>query len=105
MSANMKAAIERLRELAAGASPVVGAYAGLCYEMKRYAIDVKILALGWNKHSGDKFYPIPATSKKGISPFTEYLRTMDLWSGEQGRLRRELCSYIADKLEKAGGKS
>jgi len=103
MNVNIKAAIERLRELAAGASPL-WACAGLCCEMEKYAIDVKSLAEGWNKHSGDKFYPIPATSDKGISPLTEYSRCMDLWGGEQGKLRGELCAYIADKLEKKVGK-
>jgi len=104
MSANMKAAIERLRELAAGAFPE-STCAGLCCEMYEYQINAKRLAKGWSKHSGDKFYPIPATSSPDFSALDEYLGSRDLWSGEQGKLRRELCSYIADKLEKAVGKS
>jgi len=104
MNANRKNAIERLRELASGAAPE-STFAGLCYEMKGYAIDVKILALGWNKHSGSECYPIPATSSPDFLPLAEYACSGDLWGGEQGKLRRELCSYIADKLEKAGCKS
>jgi len=99
MSNNMKDAIERMRELADGAFPEKGNY-GLCREMSPYPIMVSNLALGWAKHSGSECYPIPASSH-GYSAIDEYSRNMDLWRGEQGRLRRELCSYIADKLEKA----
>jgi len=99
MSVNMQAAIERLRELAAGAPPAL-THAGLCRDMEQYQINVRSLAEGWGKHSGDKFYPIPATSNQENSAQDEYSRSMDLWAGEQGKLRRELCSYIADKLEK-----
>jgi len=99
MNGNMQDAIERLRELAAGAPPAL-THAGLCREMEKYPITITILAKGWDKHSGDKFYPIPATSNQENSAHDEYSRCMDLWGGEQGKLRRELCSYIADKLEK-----
>jgi len=100
MNANMKCAIERLRELANGDAPE-NTCVGLCGEMKPYPIiNIPILAEGWSKHSGSKFYPIPATSSPDCSALDEYSRTMNLWCGKQGELRRELCSYIADKLEK-----
>jgi len=100
MSNNIKDAIKRLRELAAGAYPE-NTCAGLCCEMHEYQINVKRLAKGWSKHSGDKFYPIPA-SNHDRSPFEEYSRTMNLWGSSQGKLRRELCAYIADKLAERG---
>jgi len=101
MSATIKDAIKRLRELADGAYPK-NPCVGLCCEMKQYKIvNVPILAEGWSNHSGNKFYPIPA-SKHDCSPLEEYSRTMNLWGGSQGKLRRELCAYIADKLAERG---
>jgi len=103
MNANRKNAIERLRELANGAAPE-STFAGLCYEMKKYGIQVSILALGWDKHSGSECYPIPATSSPDFSASKEYTGSGDLWGGEQGKLRRDLCTYIADKLAGRAGK-
>jgi len=103
MNVSMKATVERLRELAAGASPE-STCVGLCSEMKQYPIKVQTLALGWSKHSGNECFPIPATGGQEYDALDAYSWTMNLWSGEQGKLRRELCSYIADKLDKKENK-
>lgn len=50
----------------------------------------------WPAFSGSFTYPVT----NGISDYIEWGRRRALWQGEQGRLRRELCSLIADVLER-----
>lgn len=62
---------------------------------------VAILSKGWPKHSDSVYFQIPATDEKCSGSGTaQYLLCDNLWEGEQGQLRVELCKYMADQLRK-----
>jgi len=57
------------------------------------------LSVGWDKHSGDQFYPIKIHELNIPSKPYSKIYSKEFWNGRQGDDRRELCLYIADKLE------
>lgn len=55
----------------------------------------------WPKFSGCAFYPI--TTGSGTPEF-EFHSTVDKWDDDEyGKLRRELCAWIAKELRKPCG--
>ena len=71
---------------------------GICFNLSqefpklRNAYDiVSEAAVGWEHHSGLRSFPVPYI----------YQPTFEYWSCESpvGRLRRDLCLYVADWIE------
>lgn len=96
-----KEAAAFLRELAAN-GPGSSSYVGICYHLKRFLGDAKVLhcgelreayafvphaSVGWHQFSGVITHPIPFDDSN------------DLWEGVPGELRRDLCLYLANILE------
>ncbi|ASD52156.1 hypothetical protein KNT64_gp204 [Pseudomonas phage PspYZU05] len=67
---------------------------------------VEDLFSGWEFHSGDKCYPVPASkSDLGKDSCTEnasnmYWSETSCWEGEYGELRNDLLEYSIQKLTK-----
>ena len=64
---------------------------------------IKHLFHRWVYFSYDFKYPVPSPTP-GISAKEEWSKQLDnnsFWEGEQGELRRSLCLFLADELEKA----
>lgn len=58
------------------------------------------LSSSWDKHSGYNIFPIPSSNHMAADTFYFYsLDDNTLWDGQQGDNRRELCFYMADKLD------
>lgn len=66
------------------------------YQLDTYQL-IKVLSQYWPKHSGDPAYPIPS-SDPDLSAEVFYYECSNLWTREQGNLRRELCRYMAKTL-------
>ena len=102
---NKQAIIEHLRKLASGEvrpkDETKGICAEICMVLHVQMDDSLRLIQGWNKHSGEYSFPIPRTSLKfWWTHSMQYVKTENLWCGKQGELRRDLCAYMADKLER-----
>ena len=80
---------------------------GMCWHVNTMTEDPSCvyyftqLIRGWPKHSGDKYYPVPATTAPNAG--TQYLRTRDitgLWNKETeyGKLRYELLDWCIEQL-------
>ena len=50
----------------------------------------------WPKYSGDIVYPVPG----GHEAFWSAVRYETTWSGEYGKLRKELLNFMIEQLEK-----
>lgn len=88
-----------LNKLAKGAEPRMQE-CGICWELEsNFGIEagtttdcyklVEKLSKGWKHHTGLATFPVPMVSEK-----------IGLWEGENARLRRDLCRYMANKLRK-----
>lgn len=59
---------------------------------------------GWDKYSGDLYYPVPSTnelfSEEDMFHHTYDSEDCNMWTGEYGDLRKDLCLHIAKQLEK-----
>lgn len=74
---------------------------GICSNVEDFFLDMNIpawaydaipaYALGWPKHSGDEVYPVKLPRRAD---------PVDCWGGSYGRARKELCTYIANKLRR-----
>lgn len=71
---------------------------GICYNLdhpKAYEF-VRVFSWGWKKHTGNADYPVPRINERldffGILP--------DLWSGEEGELRKELLEFLIRKVKR-----
>ena len=104
---NNKRAAKFLRELAKdGPNDPDDRYGGICFNlslrMRSHRVEyltvdglkfysayhfVERAARGWKHHSGVAAFPVPGEYKG------------DNWAGETGALRRDLCLYLADRLE------
>ena len=61
---------------------------------------VMYLMTKWEHFSGDDLFPIPATPETRVDdPMDAYLCVYDSWTGEYGKMRRDLCLYLAKRLE------
>lgn len=71
---------------------------GICGELS-YAIrkkELKRLFALWPKFSGCAVYPVPGS---GVA-FSRAVSSKSLWSGEYGRLRKELLNFMIEQLER-----
>ena len=100
----MKVVIDYLRELQNGADPDTSEY-GICTNLSDKEFNcihgdtvsfVAMYAKSWDRYSGISSYPISCGVE---TPSDQYWGTFDLWVGEYGDLRRDLCGHIADRLE------
>ena len=95
------AVIARLRELAAGAEPMLKSH-GMCANLPcptEIAIDLSTAAQeSWPKWSGVDSFPVPHPT---YTPSYAYGAIMDLWNKRTryGQDRREYCAHVADWLE------
>lgn len=77
---------------------------GLCQEIKnKFGYEalhhVHYFAPTWEHYSGNELFPVP--DPDGLTPAQiRYYKTRNLWAGSYGKLRKDLCIYIAKKLEK-----
>ena len=102
----MKVVINYLRGLASGKSPLVVSE-GICVNLSdkcyKCVLDAHHLisyhAIYWDKYSGDETYPVPSTDHLTNSDAYWYNIHSNLWIGKYGALRRDLCGFIADRLE------
>lgn len=70
------------------------------------SIDINKIYRSWDKFSGSTYYPVPVPeSEYGYycpdTIFDYYFEMeFDMWEGDYGNLRKELCSHIANELKK-----
>lgn len=64
--------------------------------------------VNWEHFSGNIAFPV--CDKEGINGGTphdgssyQYFNILNLWSGRQGELRRELCEFLIRRLEEGSG--
>lgn len=95
---------EKLSDVrATNQSPYLGICEYYCKKFNGYNYlrlqEIKLIWEEWEHHSGDSLYPIPATSEDLTSPHDQFMSTANLWEGEQGELRKQLCKFTAEKLK------
>lgn len=77
---------------------------GLCVCLAKERLKIprlsKILGL-WDKCSGNTIYPVPDPEGE-VDACTKYLNTSNMWVGEYGKLRKELCQHVADYIKENG---
>jgi len=102
--------INYLKNLRLGSTPSEPKY-GICSNLKTF-LDSRVnkvitknilckvynLSHTWSKYSGDDTYPVP--DPEGVDPEDKYDITHNKWTGCYGDLRRELCLYLAEELQK-----
>jgi hypothetical protein len=103
MNKTEKKLIRHLRELGAGKINPKETEYGICCEIENVFSGIGcVINYGyyydmWPKFSGNYAYPVPYD---GMSPGDAFDYTTNLWDGSQyGEARRELCLFLADKLE------
>ena len=76
---------------------------GICSEFNRHyhgcfdkSEDLRRLFRLWPKFSGCAVYPVPGSG----AAFSRAVSTKRLWSGEYGKLRKELLNFMIEQLEK-----
>ena len=77
---------------------------GICGEFNRYYHgkaaepnkELKRLFALWPKFSGCAVYPVPGSG----AAYGRAVSSKRLWSGEYGRLRKELLNFMIEQLEK-----
>ena len=77
---------------------------GICGEFNMYyrgkaakpGKELKRLFALWPKFSGCAVYPVPGS---GVA-YSRAVSSRRLWSGEYGRLRKELLNFMIEQLEK-----
>ena len=103
-------AINYLKNLGLGCTPSEPKY-GICSNLKTF-LDSRVnmlitrdilykvynLSCTWERYSGDDSYPVP--DPEGGDPEDKYNITCNKWTGCYGDLRRELCLYLAEELQK-----
>ena len=86
--------IEELNGLADGSIEPESEYCGVCNHLIDRGLDETLfcfIATLWPKYSGYLDYPV----RNGYEDY-QYVATK--WDGELGRLRRDLCTFVADWL-------
>lgn len=89
--------VSQLRELQCYASEFKTL--GICEYFGDYPDLVETYSKGWEHHTGEENFPVPCPDYPD-DPGLGYLRCNNLWSGEYGRLRKDLCRHIADAIDK-----
>lgn len=97
----MKELIEHLEGLASRKIEVNNKKAGLCNELQvefhLSPMFIQYYVEDWPHFSGDVTYPVPPSSGN-MKPWETYHYTKNKWAYNQGKLRRNLCQHIANKL-------
>jgi hypothetical protein len=74
---------------------------GICYFLNYADSNLRGLAkhlmTEWPKYSGNDRYPVPHPTETSLRAF---MYTPNLWIGEYGDLRRELCLFLVVELTK-----
>ena len=69
---------------------------GICWHLNRVTgITIHLSSDVWDDwphYSGIRAYPLPGGEEA-------FIENGDLWHGEQGKLRRDLCLFLADNLK------
>ena len=98
--------IEYLEGLASGTIEPPDKEFGLCYSLKQEGLHIPRLSQifeSWDRFSGDPDHPVPHPKKETkIDACRKYHKTANLWKGKYGRLRKELCQYVADYIAENG---
>ena len=55
----------------------------------------------WDGFSGNTVCPVPDPAGE-LDAGTKYQNTSDMWTGEYGKLRMELCQYVAGFIKENG---
>lgn len=92
--------IKHLEGLADGSIEPADDRFGLCHEMSNwlpFRSDewVSKMAVGWDKFTGIIDYPVPHPS---MTPERAYQSDIELWTGQYGDNRRELCAFVAKRM-------
>lgn len=99
----MDEVVKHLRMLAKGGEPRNKDH-GLCSEIfasfgqPEWRI-IRPHFSSWEHFSGSRDFPVPSTHKH-YNALEYYMKFKQKWLRKQGRLRRDLCTHIADQLEK-----
>lgn len=96
--------VDYLRGLGLGKVKPDSTKGGICKNLSSnfsYMFDKLIctLAKSWEKHSGREWFPIAVHGENPCDTFDEAFKKNTMWEGQYGDDRRELCLFIADKLE------
>ncbi len=77
---------------------------GICYNLTyilKHLVDgydiVKELGMGWEHHTGIPVWPVPLIENKRQWE-NDFVEGWCQWEGEEGKLRRALCAYLAVKV-------
>jgi hypothetical protein len=99
---SMREAAELLER--AGKHRTCGQY-GICHLFSKARLDAEHfsrIAQLWPKHSTNFFYPVPSpTYPNSWVQAKAIFDTIPSWSGEYGKLRRELCLFVAARIRGA----
>ena len=100
---------EHLRELGLEEIHPIRYSVGLCEEIEcRFGVSVpEEFFKSWDGFSGDSNYPVPAPQGYvdlygTLASYKAYHMEQDLWIGEYGDDRRELCLHLANEYERIG---
>lgn len=107
MTDTRKYLIEHLRGLSQGTHTPASKGLGLCFDLTnlircgKITIEDRGLALdamlNWPNATGDWEYPVPHPTEPPAIAFVEF---PNLWGDDEyGDNRRELCAWIADRLD------
>lgn len=82
---------------------------GICHNIWRmtsfyaptpFQDQIMYLMTQWPDFSGDELFPVPPTVETLVDdPMDAYLCVTNEWIGEYGKKRRDLCLYLAERLE------
>lgn len=105
-SERQKEIVNYLRELGREEREVPEVARGICGNLLdeyEYEVRSSVFAM-WPKFSGDRRFPVPSTdsSLTAEQMFSVFSDAEDLWTGEYGQLRKDLCLWLADYYEKNG---
>jgi hypothetical protein len=94
--------IDELKRLAEGGVPKAGDEClGICFILRNDRAlpkQFKESVYSWEHYSGNSTFPVPHPDFPD-NPGKGFLNTDDLWIGEYGRLRRDLCRHFLKYLE------
>jgi len=93
-----------LEGLANGTIEPIDTMLGLCSCLSEEGLkipEMRQIMENWDSFSGSALYPVPDPAGE-LDACTKYQSTSDMWGGEYGKLRKELCQYLADHIKENG---
>ena len=101
--------VDYLEGLARGTIEPESFKGGLCFCLETKGIKIpklKQIFKSWSKFSGEVSYPVPDPyNKRAIAAYERFHESSGMWEGEYGKLRKELCQYVADYIKDHGNPS